>query len=50
MPERRLRTAQRRKRARARFWDLHGEQIRLALIAAGMITAASAVAKMALGG
>ena len=49
MSERRLRSAQRKKRARARFWDDHGEQIRLGLIAAGMVAAASVVAKMALG-
>jgi hypothetical protein len=50
MSERRLRTAQRKKRARAKFWDSHGEKIRLALIAAGMVVAASLVARAALGG
>jgi hypothetical protein len=50
MSERRLRTAQRKKRARAKFWDSHGEKIRLALIAGGMVVAASLVARAALGG
>ena len=50
MSERRLRTAQRKKRARARFWDAYGERIRLALIAGGMVVAASLVARAALGG
>ena len=50
MSERRLRTAQRKKRTRARFWDDHGEKIRLSLIAAAMVIAASWIAKAALGG
>jgi hypothetical protein len=50
MSERRLRTAQRKRRARARFWDDHGEKIRVGLIAAGMVLMASFVAKAALGG
>lgn len=50
MAERRLRTAQRKKRAKARFWDEHGEKIRLALIAGGMVVASIVVAKAALGG
>ncbi|MDB5417590.1 MAG: hypothetical protein JWP50_1009 [Phenylobacterium sp.] len=50
MSERRLRTAQRKKRTRARFWDDHGEKIRLGLIAAAMVIAATWIAKAALGG
>ena len=50
MPERRLRTSQRKRRARARFWDDHGEKIRVGLIAAAMVLAASWIAKTALGG
>jgi hypothetical protein len=50
MSDRRLRSAQRKKRARARFWDQHGEKFRLALIAGGMVAAASLVARAALGG
>lgn len=50
MPERRLRTEQRKKRARARFWDNHGEKFRLGLIATAMVIVASWIAKAALGG
>jgi hypothetical protein len=50
MSERRLRTSQRKKRARARFWDDHGEKIRVGLIAAAMVLMASFIAKAALGG
>jgi hypothetical protein len=50
MSERRLRTSQRKRRERARFWDDHGEKIRLGLIAAAMVIAASWIAKAALGG
>lgn len=50
MSERRLRTSQKKRRARARFWDDHGEKIRLGLIAAGMVVIASWIAKTALGG
>lgn len=46
--ERRLRTAQRKKRARARFWDDHGEKIRLGLIGTAMVIVAYVVAKAAL--
>jgi hypothetical protein len=49
MSERRLRTSQRKRRARARFWDDHGEKIRLGLIAAAMVVIARWVAKAALG-
>jgi len=49
MTERRLRTSQRKRRARARFWEDHGEKIRLGLIAAAMVLIASWVAKAALG-
>jgi len=49
MSERRLRTSQRKRRARARFWDDHGEKIRLGLIAAAMVVVASWIAKSALG-
>jgi hypothetical protein len=49
MSERRLRTSQRKRRARARFWDDHGEKIRLGLIAAVMVVVASWIAKTALG-
>ncbi|HEV2531578.1 hypothetical protein [Phenylobacterium sp.] len=49
MSERRLRSSQRKRRARARFWDDHGEKIRLGLIAAAMVLIASWVAKAALG-
>jgi hypothetical protein len=50
MTDRRLRTTQRKRRQRARFWDDHGEKIRLGLIAAVMVVAASWIAKAALGG
>jgi len=50
MAERRLRTAQRKKRAKARFWDEHGEKIRLALIAGAMVAGSVMIAKAALGG
>jgi hypothetical protein len=49
MAERRLRTAQRKKRARARFWQDHGEKIRVGLIATAMVLVAVFVAKKALG-
>jgi len=49
MSERRLRTEQRKRRDRARFWDDHGEKIRLGLIAAAMVVIASWIAKTALG-
>lgn len=49
MRERRLRTAVRKKLARARFWNVYGERIRLALIGASMVLAASWIARMALG-
>ncbi|MFC3070101.1 hypothetical protein [Phenylobacterium soli] len=45
-----MRTAQRKKRARAKFWDEHGERVRLALIAAGMVAGASLIARLAVGG
>jgi len=32
-------------RARAKWWDRHGEKIRLALIAGGVVTAATAIAQ-----
>lgn len=50
MGERRLRAAQRKKRARARFWDSHGEKIRLAVIAGGMVAVASIIARAVVGG
>jgi hypothetical protein len=49
MGERRLRTSQRRKRAKARFWDAHGNAIRLTLIGGGMVLLASCVAKLSVG-
>jgi len=48
MAERRLRTSQRKKRARARFWDDHGEKIRLGSIGAVMVVVAYVIAKAAL--
>jgi hypothetical protein len=48
MPGRRLRTAQRRRRARARFWDYHGDKLRLALIGGGMVLVTSLAAQMIL--
>lgn len=50
MAERRLRTATRKKRARARFWDTHGEKFRLALIGGTIVVLVSWIAKLALGG
>ncbi|MDB5449530.1 MAG: hypothetical protein JWQ52_658 [Phenylobacterium sp.] len=49
MAERRLRTAQRKKRARAKFWDRHGEKLRLMLIGSALVLIAGCVAKAALG-
>ena len=45
MTERRLRTTQRKKRARAKFWDVYGERIRLGLIAGAMVITATVVAQ-----
>jgi hypothetical protein len=44
-----LRTSQRKRRARARFWEDHGEKIRLGLIGGAMIVVAYMIAKAALG-
>jgi hypothetical protein len=49
MSEHRLRTKVRKMRERARFWDNHGEKIRLALIGSGVVLAVSAVMKVAVG-
>ena len=48
MPERRLRTVQRRKRARARFWDNHAEKVRLGLIGGGIVIVTALAAQMLL--
>ena len=45
MAERRLRTAKRKKRERARFWEDHGEKVRLGLIGAVMVIVAYVIAK-----
>lgn len=50
MNDRRLRTATRKKRARARFWDSHGEKFRLALIGGTVVVLVSWIAKVALSG
>jgi len=50
MGERRLRTAQRKNRARARFWDNHGERIRVALIAGATVAVASIIVRAVVGG
>ncbi|WP_279386494.1 hypothetical protein [Phenylobacterium hankyongense] len=44
-----MRTAQRKKRARAKFWDRHGEKVRLMLIGSGLVLIAAFVAKATLG-
>lgn len=48
MGERGLRADERRKRARAAFWDRHGEKFRLALIGGGAFIAATCIAELAL--
>lgn len=50
MAERRLRTAQRKKRARAKFWSDHGEKVRLVLIGGSVVLIATWIAKALLGG
>lgn len=35
-------------RARAKWWDRHGEKIRLGLIAGGVVSAAAALAQVAI--
>lgn len=49
MAEKRLRTAQRKKRARARFWDQHGEKFRLGLIGGGTVLVVYFIAQKLLG-
>jgi hypothetical protein len=49
MAERRLRTATRKKRERAKFWDKNGEKIRLGLIGGAIIIFAVWIARSALG-
>ena len=49
MTQPRLRTKVLKMRARARFWDDHGEKIRLVLIGGSVVLVVSAVAKIALG-
>jgi hypothetical protein len=48
MTQRRLRTAKRKKRAKAQFWDRHGGNLRLTAIGACMVAVASAAAWMLL--
>lgn len=43
-----LRSAERKKRARAKFWDRYGERLRLALIGGGAFIAATCIAEFAL--
>lgn len=49
MPERRLRTAQRKKRARAKVIERYSEAIKLALIGGGVVIIAVFLAKKMLG-
>ena len=49
MAERRLRTAQRKRRERAKFWDRNGEKIRLGLIGGAIIVLGVMIARAALG-
>lgn len=50
MAERRLRTAQRKKRARAKFWTDHGEKVRLTAIGGSIVLIAALIAKSLIGG
>jgi cell division protein FtsL len=49
MGERRLRTAVRRKRERARFWTEHGEKVRLTVIAVIAVLLSTFIVKTTLG-
>jgi hypothetical protein len=48
MGDKRLRTAQRRKRARAKFWDRYGDAFRLTLIGGGVAIAATWILSLAM--
>ncbi len=50
MAGRRLRTAKRNERAREKFWNEHGEKVRLTLIGGSVLLISVVIANLAFGG